>query len=134
MCRKTWTRLCKGDKEWIKLVGDSIKINDNGPLTSCATPEVMTQIIWSLPSKLAKAYRMQCARIITRFQMGDQSLHSELDRNKATTDENGGLPQFRAVEVDNANQETIGHLGNVNWRWQTLRSMKGGSSYKKTSK
>jgi hypothetical protein len=111
MCRKTWTRLCKADKELIKLVGDSIKINDNSQLTSCAKPEVMTQIIWSLPSKVAKAYRMQCARIITRFQMGDQSLHSELDRNKVTTDANGGLPQFRAVEVDIADQETIGPFG-----------------------
>lgn len=111
MYRKTWKRIVKGNEELVELVGDPIRINGKAPLTSCATPDVITQIIWSLPSRVAKAYRMQCAPIITRFQMGDQSLHSELDHNKATTDANGGLPQFRAVEVDSEGQEILGPFG-----------------------
>jgi len=105
-----WRRISKDDKDLMNEVGSPRQINGQGQSVFCATPDVITQIIWSLPSKLAKAYRRQCARIITRFQMGDQSLHSEINQNKANTDANGGLPQFRAVEVD-SDQEILGPFG-----------------------
>lgn len=109
--QRAWKRISVDDPELAKQVGPPRKLNDAGNKMYCATPDVMSQIIWFLPSKVAKAYRRECAQIITRFQMGDQSLHSEINQNKATTDANGGLPQFRAVEVDSEGREILGPFG-----------------------
>lgn len=109
--KKAWSRISKDDSDLLAEVGRPCQINGSGQSVVCATPDVITQIIWSLPSKLAKAYRRQCAQIVTRFQMGDQRLHAEIDNNKTATDANGGLPQFTAVEVDAQGREILGPLG-----------------------
>ena len=106
----TWKRISKDDKYLTNEVGAPRQINGKGQKVYCAKGEIVTQIIWMLPSKLAKQYRMECARIITRFQMGDQTLHSELDHNKASTDANDGLPQFKAVEVEGQGNELVGQF------------------------
>ena len=62
-----------------------LRISGKGRETPVADARTLIQIIWALPGKKARAFRVECATYICRILGGDPSMVAEMEYRAATT-------------------------------------------------
>jgi hypothetical protein len=85
-----------------------LRINGKGRLTPVADAKTLIQIVWALPGKKARSFRVECANYICRILGGDPTLIEEMEiRARNTTEEqrqffmtNTNVPDIELLRED----------------------------------
>lgn len=73
-------------------LGKPVKVNGVGNAKLCADLATMMQILWLLPrTDRTSAFRLKCANDIVRQMKGDASLIVDLEQNRQTLQQTGGI-------------------------------------------